>query len=232
MLKKIISGILFLGALSVLLSLGYWQVQRLAWKTEIIEQLESEYAKDALANRLNFKNLQDEKIQYGSVRGRFDYKQEILVGPKPHDGKIGYLVVTPLKINGGTILVNRGWIEGEQAETSQPSGNITITGIFRKPDWNSFTPDNSPTNNVWTKLDIQQIAQAKNINNVAPVMLYAESATKSFAPIVMQSERWMPRNKHKQYAIFWFSMAGVLLGVFGFYAWGFYAGRAGKKLVK
>jgi surfeit locus 1 family protein len=219
MVRKIISYSLFIGALGILLSLGYWQIQRLGWKTQIINQLEREYAKDPIENHLTFDQLNNDKIQYGSIEGRFDYSKEILVGPKPYDGKIGYHVITPLKIGGGNVLVNRGWTEQNQTNISQPSGNIIITGIFRKPDWNSFTPNNSPTNNIWTKLDITQIATAKNIQNPAPVILYAESASAPFDNLIMQSQRWMPRNKHKQYAIFWFSMAGVLLAVFGFYRW-------------
>lgn len=219
MIKKIISLFCFISALGILLSLGYWQVQRLAWKTEIIEQLENEYAKDPIANRLSLTSLQNEQIQYGSVKGRFDYTKEIRVGPKPHDGKIGYLVITPMKVNGGHLLINRGWLEEGDIKTGQPRGHIVVTGIFRKPDWNSFTPENSPENNIWTKLDIEQIARVKNIKNIAPVMLYAESASKPFDNLILQSERWFPRNKHKQYAIFWFSMAGVLLGIFGIYSW-------------
>lgn len=216
-MKSVLTFLLFIAALGTLLSLGYWQVQRLAWKTEIIEQLESEYAKDPLQNRLAFKDLTTDRIQYGSVRGRFDYSKEILVGPKPHDGKIGYLVITPLQLTGGNIFVNRGWIENNKEGNAKPRSNVRVTGIFRKPDWNRFTPENSPENDVWTKLDLEQIAEAKNVLNPAPVLLYAESASKSFGALAMQKQQWFPRNKHKQYAIFWFSMAGILCVIFGLF---------------
>ena len=224
MIKKIISVFVFLVALSVLISLGSWQIKRLTWKENIIAKLETEYQKDPLENFYTLENLtleSDLPLLYGSAKGQFIYDKEILAGPKPHDGSIGFLVITPMKLDsGGYILVNRGWIDQSKTDSLKQThiqGQITASGIFRKPDWNSFTPDNSPENNIWTKLDIKQISDVKNITPVAPLLLYAESASKKSDVLIMQQERWHPRNKHKQYAIFWFTMAFALIGVFGFY---------------
>lgn len=223
-IKKIISLVLFLIALSVLITLGSWQVQRLEWKKDIIARLEAEYRKDPLAHRYTLEDLNTENdlpLFYGSAEGVFLYDKEILLGPKPYDGSIGFLVVTPLKLNtGGYILVNRGLIEQKNIKdigNTHGLGNVITSGVFRKPDWNNFTPDNSPENNIWTKPDIDQIAAVQGISPVAPLMLYAEKSTAASNGLIMQQEKWYPRNKHKQYAIFWFTMALVLMAVFGFY---------------
>ena len=50
-------------------------------------------------------------------------------------------------------------------------------------------------------------------------MMYAEKSSKNFGVLQLQQERWMPRNKHKQYAIFWFTMAAVFCGFFSAYAY-------------
>lgn len=224
MIKKFITIIVFCTALFTLLGLSYWQYQRLIWKTDIIAKLDSEYQKDPALNKFNFDDLtqlndQENPIKFGQVSGKFAYDKEILVGPKPFDGAIGYQVITPLKLTDkGFIFVNRGWVDAtqkDQIKNMQPKQNITISGIFRKPDWNKFTPNNSPDNDIWTKLDINQIAQAKKIEPIAPMMLYATSMSVDFTPLILQEQKWYPRNKHKQYALFWLSMALVLLGVFG-----------------
>lgn len=226
MLKKYISFLFLSSGVIILLSLSYWQVQRLQWKNDIIDRLTVEHQKDPQKNEFSFDTLlsfENEKlpIRFGQVTGNFVYDKEILVGPKPYDGKIGYHVITPLKVeHNGFVFVNRGWVEEGKKETiknKQPQSQITVSGIFRKPDWNRFTPDNSPANNIWTKLDIEQIAQKKQITPIVPVMLYASNISVNFDPIILQDQKWYPRNKHLQYAIFWATMALALIIVFGIF---------------
>jgi len=226
MLKQITTITFLLGAIVTLLSLSYWQVQRLNWKVNIIERLEAEYQKDPTLNQFTFNDLKQfnmakQPLLYGSATGKFIYRKEIFVGPKPLEGSIGYQVITPFRFTtGGYILVNRGWVDKVQKEdlkNKRSSKNTTISGIFRKTDWNRFTPDNSPRNNVWTKLDIHEIANVQDINPVAAVMLYTETKTSNI--IIPQSKKWYPRNKHQQYAIFWFVMALALISVFSVFYW-------------
>lgn len=224
MIKKIISVVLFLTALVVLITLGSWQIQRLQWKEDIITRLEAEYQKDPLAHVYTLENLNSEHdlpLLYGSAEGKFIYDKEIFLGPKPHDGSIGFLVITPMNLNtGGYILVNRGWIDQENINDisqTHTQGKITVSGVFRKPDWNNFTPENSPENNIWIKPDIDEISNVKGISPVAPLMLYTEKTSAQSGGLIMQQEKWYPRNKHKQYAIFWFAMALALISVFGLY---------------
>ena len=226
-MKKIFAIVLSIIAFIILISLGTWQVNRLEWKSNIIAQLNEVYSNDADKNTLSFADLKitdnDLPILYGSVKGIFDYSREILVGPRPFDGEVGYSVITPLRLkNNNYILVNRGFVTADKKEdiaSTHARGFIKISGLIRKPDWNKFTPENSPENNVWTKLDITQIAKVKNISSVAPLMMYAEKSSKDFSILQLQQERWMPRNKHKQYAIFWFTMAAVFCRFFSAYAY-------------
>lgn len=226
--KKILAIIIFIGAFNTLIGLGLWQLDRLTWKKNIINQLEAVYAVNALDNvyqhaDLIIKEGQEIPILYGSVQGRFDYTREILVGPKPYDDRIGYQVITPLTLaNNGHILVSRGFIsvdQKDQIKNTHKRGSVTVSGLIREPDWTKFTPNNSPENDVWSKLDIEQIADAKGIVNPVPVILYAEKMSSNFPQLTLQQARWMPRNKHHQYALFWFTMAGILCFFFGFLAY-------------
>jgi surfeit locus 1 family protein len=220
MIKKLIAVFLVVGSFLTLCSLGYWQLQRAEWKENIIAQLQAEYAKDPMDYPLEFSDLQNTAIQHGHIRGKFDYDKHMLFGPKKMGDDIGYHAVIPMALKNGIVLVNMGWIKGEKRQDIQiptPRGYIVLTGIARKPDWNRFTPDNSPENNSWTKLDIEQIAKAQNLEKVAPVIFYAKTASLTLEPYKMMEETWFPRNKHSQYALFWFSMAGILLVLVGFY---------------
>ena len=210
-------------ALSVLLSLGTWQVQRLAWKEDIIAKLNAVYDQDADNNPLSFDQLKAEEVFYGTLEGKFNYSKEMLFGPRPYKNEIGYFVVTPLQLNRKDhVFVNRGFVSMKgkgKLSLTHVKGNIRVSGLLRRPDWNRFTPENNPKKQIWSKLDIDDMAKAKNIKSIAPVMLYAENASKDFGVLKLYDEKWYPRNKHKQYAIFWFTMAGVLCAFFGFYVY-------------
>ena len=229
MFKKIITIVIFCAALLTLLKLSHWQIERLEWKNNVIGTLDAEYQKDPAQHQFTFAQLkalddEDMPLYYGRVSGQLLFDKEILVGPKPFDGAIGYNIITPLKLSSSAhILVNRGWIEESKTSTlktpRKPQSTIHIDGVFRKPQWNKFTPNNSPENDIWTKLDITQIAQAKDIAPIAPVILYASNLSITFDNIILQDQKWYPRNKHKQYAIFWFAMALTLIFVFGLFNW-------------
>jgi len=217
-MKKTITIIVIIGAIVTLATLGTWQVQRLTWKKEIIENLDTEYQKDPVENTYNIdqlKALANEKqpILFGSVKGRFLKNKEIFLKPKTLEGKVGAHIIQAYALNNkGTILVNRGWIieEDIQDYRAQTSKNQRITGIFRKPEWNKFTSNNRADLNIWTKPDIKEIAEYLNINDVAPIMLYATQIENN-GNLILQDAKWYPRNKHIQYAIFWYGMIFVLI---------------------
>lgn len=216
-MKNIITIFCLVISFITLITLGAWQVQRLTWKQSIIDQLEIAYAVDADKTIYDFKDLKISNanlpVLYGSVKGRYLYDKEVLVGPRPMDGEIGYYVVTPLKMKDGHVFVHRGFIkieEKKRVNETHIKKSVEVSGLFRAPDWNSFTPENNLENDVWTKLDLEQIAKAKNIEKVAPLMLYSENTNAPHPLLRTQKTRWIPRNKHQQYAIFWFGMAFVL----------------------
>lgn len=98
--------------------------------------------------------------------GHFRHDQEMLIGPRMHDGNNGYLVITPLEREGKgtTVLVNRGWISknlSKQAarQGALPQGIVTVQGLLREP-WkkNLFTPNNQPNKGEFYFPDVEQMA--------------------------------------------------------------------------
>ena len=99
--------------------------------------------------------------------GLLRHDQEMLIGPRIHDGKDGFLVVTPLQRegNGSTVLVNRGWIAKRfkrqvDRKDGLPMGLVTLEGLLREP-WkkNMFTPENKPESGEFYFPDVEQMAR-------------------------------------------------------------------------
>lgn len=149
--------------------MGTWQVHRLNWKTDLIAKLEDRILRDPLPlpPRVDVSMLPDFDFRRIYATGRFRHDQEMLVGPRMRDGKVGYLVVTPLEREGeGTnVLVNRGWIAKDLARQKDrpdglPTGEVRVEGLLRKP-WkkNLFTLDNRPEKGEFYFPDVNQMAQ-------------------------------------------------------------------------
>lgn len=208
-----------LAGIAVLLSLGWWQLERLAWKQALLAQIDTAYQSE-IPTLSDYKNLTEAApLTRIRVRGQYSHDSEMLIIPRTWEGKVGFHLVTPLEIeNGGRVLVNRGWIPVNKADPdSRPEtrqmGPVEITGLLRpaeKPGL--FTPQNNPGTNSWYYIDP---ALALNPDHPAsPFILYADAETGSNKLPVQEALRWEPPNDHLGYAVFWFSMAGVLLAIF------------------
>jgi surfeit locus 1 family protein len=202
--------------------LGTWQVQRLTWKSELIARFEDRLLRDPLPlpPSIDPTAISDFDFRRVEATGRFRHDQEMLIGPRLHDGENGYLVVTPLqRENGSTILVCRGWISkalADQAarikaggEEALPRGEITVQGLLREP-WkrNSFTPTNRPQEGTWYFPDVDEMARWVGAQ---PVWV-EETMQMELLEAYRREEHGVPigrapevnlRNNHAQYIFTW-----------------------------
>lgn len=212
------ASILTLCGAGILCTLGTWQLQRLTWKTEIIEKLSAAYAVGEVKD-LDIQALGDVDFIYGRVKGRFLSDKAFLFGVRVKDEKPGADLIVPVRTKEGDVLVNLGFATG--ALEVQPihhlkNKSVWFEGLARNVRWNAFTPENRPEKNIWYRLDWAQIEAAKDLKNLAPAVVYAERASHKFDAAFPNNERTYPNNNHLQYALFWFAMAGVLIVVYGF----------------
>lgn len=225
-MKRFAAISLFMIGLATLVALGTWQYERLQWKEALIADLNAQYdalaAKSSVITRTRLQQAlseQERPFLVDKAAGTFLRDKNVFVGPSSRNGTSGYDVIAPMRIDDGTLLVHLGWIEADARETlSLPRGSVIVHGVARRPDYSSFTSKNSPANELWFQADIDQIAAARDIRNVAPLILYANDAQPAIEGIEMPAERWLPRNKHFQYMMFWYGMAAAWVAVFAL-AW-------------
>lgn len=149
--------------------LGTWQVQRLDWKTKLIAKLEDRLVRPPLPLPPKIDPDVISEFDYRRVyaRGRFRHDQEMLIGPRMHEGEEGFIVITPLERGEGesTVLVNRGWIARKLQDQKDrplgvPRGEVVVEGLLREPmKKNMFTPDNKPEEGKFYFPDVSQMAE-------------------------------------------------------------------------
>ncbi|MBW6400633.1 SURF1 family protein [Roseomonas sp. HJA6] len=212
--RLLLPSLVSFGALLVLLGLGAWQVERLAWKTALLAQF------DAVEAGPPVPVTAAEPPAYAKVAatGRFDHTREALLGLEVRGDTLGAHLVTPLMRDGAPpILVDRGWVPFERTSTvAHPEGAVTVTGWVRPPEtagW--FSPaDDIPGRRLYT-YDPKTIGAALGLTAVVPwtLVALADGTDRTTLP---QPARGLPRpnNNHLGYAITWFGLAAGLVGVY------------------
>ncbi|KAF1819154.1 SURF1-domain-containing protein, partial [Dissoconium aciculare CBS 342.82] len=227
-------GLSILAAIPIIsFGLGCWQVQRLGWKSELIAKFEDRLIREPLPlpPRIDPDAIKEFDYRRVYAQGKFRHDQEMLIGPRLHDGKDGYLVVTPLERTdepsekgeradrgSTTILVNRGWIPKDKASRESrpeglPTGDVVVQGLLREP-WkkNMFTPENVPEDGKWYFPDVAQMAR-----HTGSQAVWIEETMKSDLLLAYDREaKGVPlgraaevnlRNNHTQYIFTWFSLS-------------------------
>jgi surfeit locus 1 family protein len=232
----LLPGLVALPCLALLLGLGIWQLERLAWKNSLIATVEARVHQPAqpAPEEPDWRgvNYDADEYRHVTVSGRLHHDKEVQVyalidaGPDGSGGP-GYWVLTPLvQPDGAAIIVNRGFVPVDRkAPSTRPDGQVdgpvTITGLLRMPEEEGlFTPENDPAKDSWYTRDPDAIAAAKGILRVAPYIIDADATPNPGGLPVGGLTRVTFPNRHLEYALTWFGLAATLVGVFAAFAWG------------
>ena len=211
----------------IFFALGTWQIKRLAWKENLIRQVEENSSLPAL--ELSSINAENIPPLYGKVTGigYFLNENELLVLSKYRGKKLGFQLITPLRLENDTIvLVNRGWIPDSKRDKSKRPETIEndlvfIEGLFvdtsRKAAW--FLPQNKPEKNFWFWENAEQMSEfLKNEKGLGliPLIIHKTNKSNSEFPIIMENNTKIS-NDHLEYAVTWFSLVIVVLVMYVFY---------------
>ena len=206
MKNKILFSVFVYFIILVLLSLGCWQLYRLNWKLNLIQEIENSLKNDPIelsnGNEKNFLRIQ--------TSGKIDFDKQIYLYNLNDNGKPGFEVVNPILINDKNYLINRGWIPFNQKD--QPEINlvdeIKIIGTLKlQSKASTFKPENDIEKNYWFTLDRDDVFKytGKNFSNF---IIYLNGDYNIPKPKVITANI---SNNHKKYAITWFSMAISIL---------------------
>ena len=211
-------------ALLVMIGLGTWQVERLRWKSDLVETFDTRMAQEPVEAPAAIEDYDQWRYRRVKLVGVFQHDKEILMTGRTFEGSAGFHVLAPLLTQDDRIvLVNRGWVpENLRAREKRPQtlveGLVTINGILRQDKRRGpFVPDNEPKNEVWLYVDTDEMASYRAIVPVAPYYVDAIRAPGPYVLPIGASTEIAVRNEHLQYAITWFLLAGTLLVIYVIY---------------
>ena len=221
-----------LPAFITLILLGSWQLQRLQWKNQLIDQFETRTAAPAVSPPSADSLTENSEFIRLALIGEFRHDQEIYLTGRTYEGNAGFHVVTPFSlVDGRTILINRGWVAESYRDRSTRkfslvSGQVTVDAILRMPASKGyFVPENTPEDGFWFTLVPAEIVEYLGIPMPVITTYYADALRTSEVvtlPIGAKTALNL-RNAHLSYAMTWYGIAFALVGVYG--AYHYQAGR-------
>lgn len=206
-LFPVISGVL---GVAILLSLGFWQVQRLGWKEGMLDEIEARITATPIPIPDAYRP--EMKYQPVAVAGRTT-GEEILVMSGMRDYGGGYQVISAFRTEDGRrILVDRGFITQDERRQPRPPVDLRITGNLHWPEEkNSSTPEPNLDEAIWFAREVPRMAQHLDTEPLLVIAAQVQGDAQGVLPVPI-SIQGIPNN-HLQYAATWFMIAAVWAGM-------------------
>ena len=191
--------------------LGTWQLVRLQWKNNLINQISLGLESPAIS----YSNKIQTNYRRVSLVGEYNFEKQIYLYSLNEKGEPGYDVITPFTtLDSEDLLINRGWIETAQKNESKINKILDkkIQGLLLKnPKKNIFKPDNEIDKNIWFYINLEDVKKftGKTFNEY---VLYLEDDNIN-TPKPKQITIDLPNN-HLKYALTWYSISISIFGYF------------------
>ena len=209
MKNKLLFSVFVYFIILTLLSLGFWQIYRLNWKLDLIEQIENSLKNDPV----ELSNIEKKNYLRIKTSGEIDFDNQIYLYDLNDAGKPGFEVINPIEIGEENYLINRGWIPFEKKdlpEINLVDQNQIVGTLMLQTKASSFKPENDIQNNYWFTLNREDISKFTG-RNFSEYVIYLNGDYKIPKPRVITAKI---SNNHKKYAITWFSMAISILLIY------------------
>lgn len=107
----------------VLVSLGYWQLDRAEQKEQAQAAFEARTEQPALDLNLDNPDPEADLFRLAEARGSFDTDRQLLFDNQVRNRQVGYHVLTPFQLEGreAAVLVDRGWVSSGSSRTELPA---------------------------------------------------------------------------------------------------------------
>lgn len=212
-------------AFAVLCGFGTWQLQRLEWKRGVITRIAAAQAAppaplaEVLARAATGEDVDFARVSVDCLADPAPAPRVMLYGLK--EGRAVWRPIAPCRIDADTVItVDRGVAAGEG--TAPPSLDLPkpahVEGVLRRPDVPTAAQRVAGTG--------PQSAEAGYYDRAAAMAAFGPEGSSSGYMLVAERETPVPpsvtpsplpaniTNRHMEYVITWFGLAGALAAVY------------------
>ncbi len=211
MKKPFLFSIFVFTFITLFCALGTWQIHRLQWKQDLINQINEGLNSTPLKYSKNIKNNYQRVI----LQGKYDFENQIFLYSLNEKGQPGFDIITPFETTEEEyVLINRGWINKEMKNNSKINlvNKKKIVGLLKKIEKkNIFKPDNDIKKNIWFFIDLNKIQEITGRNFINSIVFLEDKTINLPSPKKITIE--VPNN-HLKYAITWYSISISILFYF------------------
>lgn len=204
-----------LSGAAVLISLGVWQIQRLAWKQGVLAQIEERINESPYPVPIDPTPEQHRYLAVNAVGHIEPNEVHVLVSVKRVGA--GYRIIAPFTLEDGRrVLLDRGFVPTKAKGLSRETGDAVVQGNLLWPDEiDGYTPAPDLEGNIWFARDVDALGKALD---ALPILIVAENQTDPNITPLPVTTSGIP-NDHLNYAITWFSLALIWIAMTSYFLW-------------
>lgn len=219
--RWIIAHLLVLALGVACISLGFWQLDRLAQRRLDNEVHGARYTADPTSLHVALTATGDDidSLAYRRVSATGEYRpdEEFLVRSQVRQGQAGFDVITPLETADGVILIDRGWVPLEfdsvpVAAAPPPIGTTTVVGMVRLSATRGALGANDDTGQrptVVSRVDVGLLGRYVDGHTVPFYLVLVGPGQATELPVPADAPDFTDEGPHLNYAIQWFSFAAI-----------------------
>jgi len=198
--------IIGLGGAAILLWLGFWQMQRLDWKLDVIAGIDARIGAAPVVLPDAPDPAADAHLPV-AVTGTLGAEYlRVLVSQKEIGA--GYRIISVLDTGTRRVMLDRGFVPVARTDIPVHADSVTVQGNLQWPqETDGFTPAPDIAANIWFARDVAAMAQALEAE---PILVVARQTSFDDAPVQpLPVDTAAIPNDHLQYAVTWFSLAAI-----------------------
>ena len=201
--------------------LCFWQTQRLEWKNNLIESINSNYNSVLDEFPSNDENSQYEFMNT-SVKGQLLISKKMFFYKFNLKGESGYEIVLPMQmISKKFIYVILGWIPFDSKDNFEldevfKNSEIEIRGaLIYSKDRKPLIPENDIVVNTWYLLNTSEMDKYHKLNSSKYMIKLLDQSYSD--NVLIEFEPSNITNNHLQYAVTWFLLSFVIMIMYIYY---------------